>query len=123
ALGDRERTIRARGRTLVAEAPVRMGDAARRAMIDAALRLGRALRLAGVGTVEFALDARDRIGLLRLKPRLDAGHALTETTTGVDVAKAQFRAAAGETLGALARPLAASGHAIECRIRAAESAD
>ena len=67
-----------------------------RSSLDAALRLGRAVRYENVGTVEFLVDPDgDGSRFIEANPRLQVEHTVTEEVTGVDLVQAQLRLARG----------------------------
>jgi acetyl/propionyl-CoA carboxylase alpha subunit len=118
-LFERECSIQRRHQKLVEEAPALALDAAtRQALGEAALRCARAVGYAGVGTVEFLLDASGAFYFLEMNTRIQVEHAITEEITGVDLVQAMIRIAAGEPLTLDPRTLAIRGHAIEVRIYA-----
>src|SRR5262249_25115749 len=60
----------------------------RRAMLDAALAVGRAVPLDSAGTVEFLLDADSgRFFFIEVNPRIQVEHTVTEEITGYDIVK------------------------------------
>jgi acetyl/propionyl-CoA carboxylase alpha subunit/acetyl-CoA carboxylase carboxyltransferase component len=75
----------------------------------------------GAGTVEFLYQPRDNtFAFLEVNTRLEAGHPLTEVTTGLDLVKLQLLVAAGGKLEG--EMPAETGHALEVRLNA-EDAD
>jgi acetyl/propionyl-CoA carboxylase alpha subunit len=84
---------------MIEEAPAPNVD---RARVDGtAMRLADKLATAGydnIGTVEMLMDAEEEWTFLEMNTRLQVEHGVTEEITGVDLVKAQVRAAAGERL-------------------------
>src|SRR6185437_1013371 len=80
-------------------------DAARTAMLEAAVTLGAAVSYRGVGTVEFLVDGRPgaapRFAFIEANARLQVEHTVTETVTGRDLVAIQLRIADGATLEGL----------------------
>ena len=86
-------------------------------MEDAGRRVSEALRYRGAGTIEFLLDADGSFYFIEMNTRLQVEHPVTELITGIDLAQAQLRVAAGEGLPQTGRA-ELRGHAIELRINA-----
>jgi acetyl/propionyl-CoA carboxylase alpha subunit len=95
----------------------------RKALLDAALLLGRAIGYDSAGTVEFIMEAGDDAPyFLEMNTRLQVEHPVTELVTGIDLVEWQLLAASGEKLPLAQSDIRLHGHAIEARITA-ERAD
>ncbi|MGW2342984.1 carboxyl transferase domain-containing protein [Streptomyces sp. NPDC001661] len=120
-LWERDCSAQRRHQKLVEIAPAPGLDArVRDRLLDAALRLARAARYAGVGTVEFLVRG-DEFVFMEANPRLQVEHTVTEEVTGVDLVVAQLRIAAGESLadlGLAGEPPAPRGFAVQLRVNA-----
>ncbi|MBL8486706.1 MAG: ATP-grasp domain-containing protein, partial [Rhodocyclaceae bacterium] len=111
--GERECSLQRRHQKLVEVAPCPTLDPAiRRALVDAALALGREVGYRGLGTVEFLVDpapgADPPFAFLEVNARLQVEHTVTEQVTGLDLVAAQIAVADGrslEDLGLLAPEL------------------
>ena len=87
----------------------------------AAIALMQAAGYRGVGTVGFVYQPSDKtFAFLKVNPRLQSDHPVTEATTGLDLVKLQLLVAAGEHLNGDAP--AEIGRAIEARLNV-EDAD
>ena len=58
----------------------------RQRILDAALAVGRAVRLDNAGTVEFLVDAdTGEFYFIEVNPRIQVEHTVTEQVTGYDI--------------------------------------
>ena len=135
--GERECSAQRRHQKVVETAPApNLGPEIRRAIVDAALRLGAAAKYNSLGTFEFLVDAGDgegggnggsphaetggRFAFIETNARLQVEHTVTEAVTGVDLVQAQLRVAAGESIADLGLDAPAArqprGFAIQARV-------
>ena len=121
-LGDRDCSIQRRNQKLIEEAPARcLTPALRQAMGDAAVRAAKAVGYEGAGTVEFLLDADGQhFYFMEMNTRIQVEHGITELITGVDLVRQQLRVASGLSLDMTQADIALTGHAMECRVNAAD---
>ena len=119
-LHERDCSVQRRYQKVVEEAPAPgLGADARRAMADAAVALARSVRYRGAGTVEFVVAPDGSFFFLEMNTRIQVEHPVTEMLTGVDLVASQLALARGDALDELRRgDIAASGHAVECRLYA-----
>jgi len=122
-LFERECSIQRRHQKVVEEAPSAVLTPALRAEMGAcAVRLAQACGYVSAGTVEFVLDADLNFFFLEMNTRLQVEHPVTECVTGVDLVREQLRIAAGYPLSFKQEDLRLSGHAIELRVYAEDTA-
>ena len=119
-LFERECSIQRNYQKLVEEAPAANLPAGVRArLLEAALRLGRAIGYDSVGTVEFIVEADgSEPYFLEMNTRLQVEHPVTEMITGLDLVELQLRSAAGERLPLSQDEVSEHGSAIELRLNA-----
>ena len=70
------------------------------------------------GTVEFLVDQERRFYFLKMNPRLQVEHPVTEWVTGIDIVKEQLRIARGRRVRHEQSEVTQTGWAIECRVNA-----
>ena len=118
-LGERECSIQRRHQKILEEAPSPALDGRlRNRMGDAAVKLAKAIRYTGVGTVEFLLDSNNNFYFMEMNTRVQVEHPVTEMVTGVDIVREQIKLAARRRLRMKQRSVQMRGHSIECRINA-----
>src|SRR5437868_3613746 len=73
-----------------------LDPATRQRLLDAALAIGRAVRLDNASTVEFLLDVdTGEFYFIEVNPRIQVEHTVTEEVTGFDLVKSQILVAQG----------------------------
>jgi acetyl/propionyl-CoA carboxylase alpha subunit len=127
-LGDRECSVQRRHQKILEESPSAAsffegdeGEARKRALFEAALRVVEQVGYVGAGTCEFIADAAGNLFFLEVNARLQVEHPVTEMVTGLDLVELQLRVAAGERLPDLSGTVR-RGHAVEARIYAEDPA-
>jgi propionyl-CoA carboxylase alpha chain len=123
-LFERECSIQRRHQKVIEEAPSAvLSDEMRRAMGEAAVKVARAARYEGAGTVEFLVDDQMQFYFLEMNTRLQVEHPVTEMITGLDLVEEQIQIARGERLSYTQEELKIEGHAIELRVYAEDPSD
>ena len=124
-LGQRDCSSQRRYQKVVEEArpfglPTELTDS----ISEAAVALGRSINYNGAGTVEFLVDMdRNQFYFMEVNTRVQVEHPVTEEITGVDLVKEQIRIAFGHPLSMNQSDIKFTGHAIECRVTAEDSAN
>jgi len=119
-LFERDCSVQRRHQKVIEEAGA---PAVNRERVDGlAARVADMLTTAGydnIGTVEMLMGQDGSFQFLEMNTRLQVEHGVTEQVTGIDLAAAQIRVAAGESLDAVLPPvIGMQGHAIEARVYA-----
>ncbi len=117
-LGERECSIQRRHQKLIEESPSpALTPEKREEMGKVAVKIARAVRYEGPGTMEF-LYQEGKYYFAEMNTRIQVEHPVTEMVTGIDVVKEQLRIALGLPLSVAQSEVKLSGHAVECRINA-----
>src|SRR5439155_16898443 len=123
-LYERDCSVQRRHQKIVEIAPAPQLEASlRRAICDAAVRIGRHVRYENAGTVEFLVDVDNgAFSFIEVNPRIQVEHAVTEIVTGVDLVKSQILIARGEPLSdpeidlPNQESVQIQGYALQCRV-------
>ncbi len=118
-LYERECSIQRNHQKIIEEAPASfLSSELRIKILDAALKIGKAVHYSGAGTVEFLIDEAGNYFFMEMNPRIQVEHAVTEEITGIDIVSEQIQIASGFPLSISQEMVIVKGHAIELRIYA-----
>ena len=122
-LFERECSIQRRHQKVVEEAPsALLDDKLREEMGQCAIEVAKSCDYVGAGTVEFLVDESRNFYFLEMNTRLQVEHPVTELITGVDLVREQIRIAEGHPISFKQEDLKISGHAVELRVYAEDTA-
>ena len=130
-LYERDCSVQRRHQKVVELAPaISVPEDVRRAICEAALKIGRQVNYRNAGTVEFLVNAdTNEFYFIEVNPRIQVEHTVTELITGIDLVKSQIRVAMGQHLHGdeLQLPrqeaLTYRGVALQCRITSEDPAN
>ncbi len=130
-LFERDCSVQRRHQKVIEIAPAyNLDPKIRDALLEAALKIGRAARYDNAGTVEFLVDVDSgAFYFIEVNPRIQVEHTVTEIVTGVDLIKSQILIAQGATLAdpEIGLPAQESvrtlGYAFQCRITTEDPAE
>ncbi|MEP0915207.1 urea carboxylase [Leptolyngbya sp. DQ-M1] len=123
ALGERDCSTQRRNQKVIEETPAPgVSDELRQGLIDAAIRLGKAVNYRSAGTVEYVFDVEaQQFYFLEVNTRLQVEHGVTEEVSDVDLVEWMIRVAAGETEFIKAYQHRPQGHSIQVRLYAEDA--
>jgi pyruvate carboxylase len=130
-LFERDCSLQRRHQKICEIAPAQnLADGTRKAIHDAALAVGRAVKLNNAGTVEFLVDAETgEFYFIEVNPRIQVEHTVTEAITGYDIVKSQVLIAQGSPLSdpeiglGDQAAIVPHGFAIQCRVTTEDPAN
>jgi acetyl-CoA carboxylase biotin carboxylase subunit len=121
-LGERECSVQRKYQKVIEETPSPFVDEKLRKRIAGAVQdAAKHIGYQSLGTFEFLVDDKKRFYFMEANTRVQVEHPITEMVYGINLVKAQIRAAAGEKV-VFPFELGMKGHAIECRINAEDPA-
>ena len=120
ALGERDCSMQRRNQKVIEETPApNLTPHLRQALLDAAVRLGKAVNYQSAGTVEYIFDASGgEFYFLEVNTRLQVEHGVTEEVTGIDLVEWMVRQAAGNLAPLDSFDIQPSGASIQVRVYA-----
>ena len=122
--GERDCSVQRRYQKLIEEAPCAAMPEHLRAQLHAsAVALAASVNYRNAGTAEFLFDiARQEFYFIEVNARIQVEHPVSEMISGFDLVQEQLRIAGGAGLSLRQDQVTLSGHAIECRINAEDTA-
>jgi urea carboxylase len=124
ALGERDCSVQRRNQKIIEETPAHgLPNSVRQKLLEAAVRLAKAVHYQSAGTVEFIYDDISKeFFFLEVNTRLQVEHGVTEEVTGVDLVEWMVRQGAGEMPPLESIPVRSFGHSIQVRLYAEDPA-
>lgn len=120
-LGDRDCSIQYKKQKLIEECPAPdLNPIIRGQLYEAAKKAAMEIHYITVGTIEFLIED-NHFYFMEMNTRLQVEHSVTEMVCGKDIVKWQIRTAAGCLVQFEQEDIHIEGHAIECRICAADA--
>jgi acetyl-CoA carboxylase biotin carboxylase subunit len=118
-IGNRECSVQLRNKKVLEECPAHNLSAELLKMLyQDSLKLAKALKYVGVGTIEFLVDEHENYYFMEINARIQVEHGITEMITGINLVEWQIKISAGEKIPFKQEEIAFDGHALECRINA-----
>lgn len=130
-LYERDCSVQRRHQKVVELAPApNLSQKLRDGILEAALKIGRAVNYSCAGTVEFLVDVdAEKFYFIEVNPRIQVEHTVTEEITNIDIVKCQILVAQGTKLaddeiglGDQAN-VKLSGYAVQCRVTTEDPAN
>lgn len=120
AVGERDCSVQRRNQKVIEETPApNLTPSLRQALLDAAVRLGKAVNYQSAGTVEYIVDTSSgEFYFLEVNTRLQVEHGVTEEVTGIDLVEWMVRQAAGDLPPLDSLDIEPQGVAIQARVYA-----
>ncbi len=116
-LSERDCSIQRRHQKLCEETPSPfMTEKLRNKMGEAAVKIVKAIKYEGVGTIEFLVDKDRNFYFMEMNTRIQVEHTITEEVIDYDLIKEQILIAAGVPISG--KNHFPNQHAIQCRINA-----
>ena len=119
SIGERDCSLQRRNQKLIEESPSTVvDDKLRNEMGEASIRLAKAAKYHGAGTIEFLVDKKKNFYFMEMNTRIQVEHTVTEVVSGIDLVKEMILCCSGKKLSFKQKDVELKGHAIECRINA-----
>lgn len=118
-LYERDCSMQRKNQKILEEAPCyTLADDVREKLIDASIKICKALNYNSVGTLEFLVDKYNNFYFMEMNTRIQVEHPVTEMITGVDIIREQIRVASDLKLSVKQEDIVCNGYSMECRIMA-----
>jgi acetyl-CoA carboxylase biotin carboxylase subunit len=116
--GERDCSVQRKYQKVIEETPSPFVDERlRKKMMNAVEDAAKFVGYESLGTFEFLVDEKKKFYFMEANTRIQVEHPITEIVYGINLVKAQLRAAQGEKV-TFPFELEMRGHAIECRVNA-----
>ena len=130
-LFERDCSVQRRHQKVVELAPApNLSQKLREGILEAAVKIGKAVNYSCAGTVEFLVDVdAGKFYFIEVNPRIQVEHTVTEEITNIDIVKCQILVAQGMTLGDEEIGLDSqenvriNGFAVQCRVTTEDPAN
>jgi len=130
-LFERDCSVQRRHQKVVELAPApNLSQKLRDGILDAAVKIGKAVNYSCAGTVEFLVDVdAEKFYFIEVNPRIQVEHTVTEEITNIDIVKCQILVAQGMALADdeigldSQKKVQINGFAVQCRVTTEDPAN
>ncbi|HQZ63704.1 MAG TPA: pyruvate carboxylase, partial [Planctomycetaceae bacterium] len=130
-LFERDCSVQRRHQKVVELAPApNLSQKLRDGILDAAVKIGKAVNYSCAGTVEFLVDVdAEKFYFIEVNPRIQVEHTVTEEITNIDIVKCQILVAQGMALADdeigldSQENVQINGFAVQCRVTTEDPAN
>ena len=130
-LYERDCSVQRRHQKVVEIAPApNLSQKLRDGILEAALKIGKAVNYSCAGTVEFLVDVdSERFYFIEVNPRIQVEHTVTEEITNIDIVKSQILVAQGMKLAdddiglGAQQNVQLNGFSVQCRVTTEDPAN
>jgi len=130
-LFERDCSVQRRHQKVVELAPApNLSKVLRDGILEAAVKIGKAVNYSCAGTVEFLVDVdAEKFYFIEVNPRIQVEHTVTEEITNIDIVKCQIQVAQGmkladEEIGlGDQKEIKTNGFAVQCRVTTEDPAN
>jgi len=130
-LFERDCSVQRRHQKVVEIAPApNLSQKLRDGILEAALKIGKAVNYSCAGTVEFLVDVdSERFYFIEVNPRIQVEHTVTEEITNIDIVKSQILVAQGMKLAdddiglGAQQNVQLNGFSVQCRVTTEDPAN